>query len=92
MKNTVIYVQKCKITAYLTLVLQYRLPSIIHSGLLTRKWEYKLTLISNPIHSMMMKDIRVCRSCGIVFDMKLRRDKDCPVCHGGENLPFEDSI
>ena len=48
--------------------------------------------MSNPIHLVMMKDIRICRSCGIVFDMKLRRDKDCPLCHGGESLPLGDNI
>ena len=40
----------------------------------------------------MMKDIRICRICGVVFDIELRRDKDCPLCHGGENLSLEDNI
>ena len=65
---------------------------IVHPGLSTREWEYKVTLVSNRIHLVMMEDIRVCRTCGIVFDMKLRRDKDCPVCHGGESLSLEDNI
>lgn len=46
--------------------------------------------LCKQLHSVsMIKDIRICRNCGVVFDLQRRQDKDCPVCHHGEHLAFE---
>ena len=45
--------------------------------------------LSQQPHSVIMtKNIRICRNCGVVFDLERRKDKDCPVCHDGEYLAF----
>lgn len=36
----------------------------------------------------MSQYIRVCRNCGIVFNIDRRKDKDCPLCHSGEHMSF----
>ncbi|MGB8937540.1 MAG: hypothetical protein WCC17_20815 [Candidatus Nitrosopolaris sp.] len=35
-----------------------------------------------------MSNIRICRNCGVVFDLERRKDKDCPLCHDREHLAF----
>ncbi|MGB8934921.1 MAG: hypothetical protein WCC17_07430 [Candidatus Nitrosopolaris sp.] len=35
-----------------------------------------------------VSNIRICRNCGVVFDLERRKDKDCPLCHNGEHLAF----
>ena len=37
----------------------------------------------------MREDLRICTSCGIVFDLKFRSNKDCPLCHRGEYIRIE---
>jgi predicted RNA-binding Zn-ribbon protein involved in translation (DUF1610 family) len=37
----------------------------------------------------MREDLRICTSCGIVFDLKFRSNKDCPLCHSGEHVRIE---
>jgi rubrerythrin len=33
----------------------------------------------------MTQNIQVCRRCGIVFDLNIRKNKDCPICGAGEH-------
>ena len=37
----------------------------------------------------MIEDLRVCRRCGVVFDVEIRKNKDCPVCHSGEHMVIQ---
>jgi predicted Zn-ribbon and HTH transcriptional regulator len=32
------------------------------------------------------QDLRICRKCGVLFDIEVRKNKDCPVCHSGEHM------
>ena len=34
----------------------------------------------------MTQDLRICRKCGVLFDIEVRKNKDCPVCHSGEHI------
>ncbi|HET7390570.1 MAG TPA: hypothetical protein VFJ51_07085 [Nitrososphaeraceae archaeon] len=38
-----------------------------------------------------VRNIRICRNCGVLFDLERRKDKDCPLCHAGEHLAFENN-
>ena len=40
---------------------------------------------NTQINIDMMHDLRICRKCGVLFDVEIRKNKDCPVCHGGEH-------
>lgn len=31
------------------------------------------------------------RICGVVFDLERSKNKDCPLCHDGEHLAFENN-
>ena len=35
--------------------------------------------------TVLSQDIQVCRRCGIVFDLNIRENKDCPLCSAGEH-------
>jgi hypothetical protein len=35
--------------------------------------------------TVLSQDIQVCRKCGIVFDLNIRQNKDCPLCSAGEH-------
>ena len=37
----------------------------------------------------MVQDLRICRKCGILFDLEVRENKDCPLCHSGEYTHIE---
>jgi predicted Zn-ribbon and HTH transcriptional regulator len=37
----------------------------------------------------MEEDLRICTKCGIVFDLKFRQNKDCPLCHSEEYMQIE---
>jgi predicted Zn-ribbon and HTH transcriptional regulator len=39
-------------------------------------------------HTYMIQDLRICRKCGVLFDIEVRKNKDCPVCHSGEHMPI----
>jgi predicted Zn-ribbon and HTH transcriptional regulator len=39
----------------------------------------------------MVQDLQVCRKCGVVFDLELRKNKDCPLCHSGKHIQLERS-
>ena len=46
--------------------------------------------LCKQVHSVsMIKEIRIFRNCGVVFDLDRRIDRDCPVCQHGEHLAFE---
>jgi predicted Zn-ribbon and HTH transcriptional regulator len=32
------------------------------------------------------QDIQVCRKCGVVFDLNIRKNKDCPLRSAGEHI------
>ena len=51
-------------------------------------YEWQVYLSKQPHSVSMAKNIRICRNCGVVFDLERRKDKDCPVCHDGEHLAF----
>jgi predicted Zn-ribbon and HTH transcriptional regulator len=34
---------------------------------------------------ILTKDIQVCRRCGVIFDLNIRKNKDCPLCSSGEH-------
>ena len=38
----------------------------------------------------MGQGLRICRKCGVVFDLKFRQD--CPLCHSGEYMQMEKAI
>jgi hypothetical protein len=35
--------------------------------------------------TVLSQDIQVCRKCGIVFNLNIRENKDCPLCGAGEH-------
>ena len=35
--------------------------------------------------TILTKDIQVCRRCGVIFDLNVRKNKDCPLCSSGEH-------
>ena len=35
--------------------------------------------------TILAQDIQVCRKCGIVFDLNVRKNRDCPLCRAGEH-------
>gem|GEM_PF-2685238 len=39
----------------------------------------------------MAKNIRICRTCGVVFDLERRKDKDCPGVTMG-NISHSDTM
>ena len=42
-------------------------------------------------HTDMLQDLRICRKCGIIFDLEVRKNKDCPLCHSGEHTDIQRS-
>lgn len=38
---------------------------------------------------VLSQDIQVCRKCGIVFDLNMRENKDCPLCSAGEHTELK---
>lgn len=41
--------------------------------------------------TVLSQDIQVCRKCGIVFDLNMRKNKDCPLCRAGEHTELRSS-
>jgi rubrerythrin len=37
----------------------------------------------------MTEDLRICTKCGIVFYLKFRPNKGCPLCYHGEYIRME---
>lgn len=37
----------------------------------------------------MIQDLNMCRKCGVLFNLEVRENKDCPVCHGGEHTRIQ---
>ena len=35
--------------------------------------------------TIMSHDVQVCRKCGVIFDLNIRKNKDCPLCSAGEH-------
>ena len=35
--------------------------------------------------TILSQDIQVCRKCGVIFDLNIRQNKDCPLCSAGEH-------
>jgi len=35
--------------------------------------------------TILSQDIEVCRKCGVIFDLNIRKNKDCPLCSAGEH-------
>jgi ribosomal protein S27AE len=35
--------------------------------------------------TILTQNIQVCRRCGVVFDLNIRKNKDCPICGAGEH-------
>ena len=40
----------------------------------------------------MAQGLHICAKYGIVYDLKFRPNKDCPVCHSGESVQMEKTI
>jgi ribosomal protein S27AE len=36
-----------------------------------------------------VRDLKICSNCGVVFDLEHRQEKDCPLCHSGEHIPIK---
>jgi hypothetical protein len=43
-----------------------------------------LLFVDDESTTILTQDIQVCRSCGVVFDLNTRQNKDCPACGAGE--------
>ena len=36
------------------------------------------------------QDLNVCGKCGVFFNLEVRENEDCPVCHSGEHTKIHD--
>jgi rubrerythrin len=53
---------------------------------------FALVVSNNSIIDLctgMVQNLRVCRRCGVVFDIEIRKNKDCPLCQSGENIQVQ---
>jgi rubrerythrin len=35
--------------------------------------------------TILTQGIQVCRRCGVIFELNIRKNKDCPLCSAGEH-------
>jgi len=54
-------------------------------ALLSNRDTLTYNLTDDEYTTILTKDIQVCRRCGVIFDLNIRKNKDCPLCSSGEH-------
>ena len=61
------------------------LPSVEFSFSLQSRYANYYNQTDDEHTTILTKDIQVCRRCGVIFDLNIRKNKDCPLCSSGEH-------